>query len=138
MSIPGVLTLKSIDAGLEFAARFPFSHMHFDSRPGEREVSPVEGLLASLAACEAMDVIEILRKKRQVVTGYEVHMSGERRADPPKRYTSITLNHRVTGRGVSLIAVQEAVRLSDEKYCTVRHSLASDLAVTHVIEIVEG
>ena len=135
MSMTGVLTLMSIPAGLEFEARFAHSHMRFDSRRGERDVSPVEGLLASLAACEAMDVIDILRKKRQKVTAYEVLMSGERRPDPPKRFLSITLVHRVTGVDVARAAVEEAVRLSDEKYCTVRHSLAADLVVSHVIEI---
>lgn len=131
----GRLTLTTVEAGLEFEARFASSSMRFDSGPHERAANPVESLLASLAACMGMDVIEILRKKRLDVTGYHVEMTGERAADHPRRFTTITLTHVVTGRGISPQAVAEAVRLSSEKYCSVRHSLAKDLAIEDRIEV---
>jgi len=77
----------------------------------------------AIAGCMAMDVISILRKKRQAVTGYDIAISGERRTEHPKAYTRIEIVHRVSGRDVSLKAVEEAVELSRTKYCSVQSSI---------------
>ncbi len=100
--------------------------------------SPVLQLLGAIGACAAMDVISILRKKRLDVTAYEVSMSAERAETHPKRYTSIQLVHRVTGHGVPLAAVEEAVRLSAERYCSVHHTLDPAMPVTSRCEVAEG
>lgn len=87
--------------------------------------TPVEALLASLAACSAMDVISILEKKRQVVTSYRVEIDGERIpvGTFPRPFTSITIKHIVSGESLDPVAVERAVELSDTKYCTVVSTL---------------
>ena len=139
MSEHGTLQLQTVAGeGLRVAATFPTGTLVMDSGDAPAGPNPVQTLLASLAACEAMDVISVLRKQRQHVTAYEVLMSGERAADHPRRYTAIELVHRVTGQGVRLDAVQAAVRLTVEKYCSVHHCLRPDIVITNRIEIHEG
>jgi len=81
-------------------------------------------------------VISILRKKRQRVTGYDVLLSGERKPDYPRRYTRIEMVHRLRGFDLDRAAIEDAIRLSETKYCSVRSSLKDDLEVLHQIEIV--
>src|SRR5215510_13667660 len=75
--------------------------------------SPVELLLVALGACTATDVASILKKKRQHVTSYTIEISGERRDDYPRRFTSITVHHILTGKAISAKAVAHAIELSD-------------------------
>ena len=125
--------------GFLFGARFASGHAAiYDSGAGATGPNPVEHLIGALAACEAMDVVGILRKKRLEVTGYEVLMSGERAPEAPRRFTAVELVHRVTGRDIPPAAVAEALRLSEEKYCSVRHSLDPALRVTSRFELVQG
>ena len=134
-SLQGTLTLETVDAGLRFRARFgEWSHV-LDSGEAAEGPSPVMALVESLAACEAMDVIGILRKKRQVVSAYRVEMHAERATEHPRRLTSVTLVHHLTGTALDPSAVSDALRLSDEKYCSVRHSLRPDIVVEHRIEL---
>jgi len=137
-SVQGTLVLRTVEGdGLHFDAQFTAGTIALDSGPHCVAPNPVLHLLASLAACEAMDVISLLRKKRQKVTAYEVAMSGERAEEHPRRYTAITLVHRVTGHAISRVAVEDALRLTTEKYCSVYHCLRPDLPVTNEIEILE-
>jgi putative redox protein len=135
----GVLTLETVDGdGLRFAARIGDRTLVLDSSPGATDANPVQALLASIVSCSAMDVIDILRKKRQRVTAYEIHMSGERAKEHPRRFLSIACVHRLTGHGLDRQAAEHALELSLEKYCSVSHCLRPDLAVTHRIEILEA
>ncbi|HUK63049.1 MAG TPA: OsmC family protein [Dongiaceae bacterium] len=109
-----------------------------DSGEGMVAASPVDTLLAALGACSSMDVIDILHKKRQTVTDYRVILDGERRAEHPRVFTKITVRHVVTGRGVSESAVRDAIRLSDEKYCTVHAMLAPTVELVSSWEVREG
>ena len=139
MKMEGVLRLETVEGeGLRFAARIGERALVLDSSPGATQANPVQALLASIVACSAMDVVEILRKKRQVLTGYEVLMSGERAEDHPRRFLSIQCVHRLTGRGLQRKAAEDALKLSLEKYCSVSHCLRPDLTVTHTIEILEA
>lgn len=137
-TVEGTLTLRTVHEGLHFDAQFPAGTIAMDSGPHCIAPNPVVHLLASLAACLAMDVIGILRKKRQKVSAYEVAMSGVRADEHPRRYTSITLAHRLTGTDLSRAAVEEAVQLATEKYCSVYHTLRPDLPITNTIELFEG
>ena len=138
MNMSGTLKLLTLAGdGLRFEAKIAERSIVLDGSDGAGDANPVQALLAAIAACEAMDVISILRKKRQVVTAYEVLMSGERAAEHPRRFLSIELVHRLTGRAVMREAVEEAVRLSVEKYCSVYHTLRRDLPVTNEIELIE-
>lgn len=80
---------------------------------------PMELVLVALAGCTAMDVISILQKKRQPVTGLEVVVRAERAPEHPKVYTGYELTYVVRGNGVNRTAVERAVALSEDKYCSV-------------------
>lgn len=99
--------------------------------------TPVEALLGSIAACTAMDVISILRKKKQVVTSYTIEVIGERTEEGvyPRPFTSFTVKHILEGENLDPAAVARSVQLSDEKYCTVVSTLRLGPTVSTVWEI---
>jgi len=99
--------------------------------------SPMELVLIGLCGCTAYDVAGILKKKREPFTKLEVRAEAERAAEPPTVYTSIKLVYSVTG-SVSRKAVEDAVRLSKEKYCSVSAMLEKTAQITAEIEIQEG
>ena len=99
--------------------------------------SPVELLLIALGSCTAVDVISILRKKREQVTDYRVEVRGERRTDYPRSYTIMEVRHIVRGRNVSEKAVAQAIQLSEEKYCSVAATLKPTVTITSTYEIIE-
>ncbi len=139
MNLNGTLHLLTVDGtGLRFEARFASHRTILDSGRDVTATNPVETLLASLAACEGMDVIEILRKKRLNLTGYEIAMHATRSDAHPRRLLSVELVHRVTGRDVSETAVAEAVRLSEERYCSVYHSLDPGMPITSRVEVLRA
>jgi putative redox protein len=100
--------------------------------------SPMELLLVSLAGCTAMDVISILKKKRQNVTGFEVRAHGVRADEHPKIYTDITLEYIVCGCHVDPKAVERAIELSETKYCSVNGMLSKVAQVTTTYRIEEA
>jgi putative redox protein len=124
------------------ANRFEASGTHRDrtilvNAPHEGEptgFSASELLLAAAGSCSGWDVIEVLHKKRQPVSGVQVEVRGEQPADYPKPFTRITLVYRVTGRGLSRAAVERAVQLSAERYCPV---IATVRAVAEVVTEIE-
>ncbi len=89
---------------------------------------PMETLPLALAGCTARDVVSILAKMKFPVRALSVEVAGERRAEHPKRYTSIVLTYRVHAPGAPEERVRHAIDLSLEKYCSVTHSLAPDIA----------
>jgi putative redox protein len=99
---------------------------------------PMELLLVGLAGCTGMDVISILRKKRQDVTGYEVHVTGVRAEDHPMVFVEITVEHVVTGHHLQPGAVARAIELSEERYCGAGAMLGKVARLTHTYRIVEA
>jgi putative redox protein len=99
--------------------------------------SPVELLLIAVGSCTAIDVVSILKKKRQIVTDYKVEVTGERREEHPRSFTKINIHHIVYGRSVSEKAVADAIELSDTKYCSVAATLKPAAEITTSFEIVE-
>lgn len=99
--------------------------------------SPVELLLVALGSCTATDVASILKKKRQHVTSYVVEVSGERRAEFPRKFTSMKVHHIVTGRNIAANAVAHAVELSETKYCSVAATLKPQVEIQTTFEIIE-
>jgi putative redox protein len=99
--------------------------------------SPVEILLVALGSCTAVDVIGILQKKRQRVSSYSVEVSGERRDEYPRSYTSMTVHHILTGSGLSPKAVSQAIELSETKYCSVAATLRPTVEILSTFEIIE-
>lgn len=103
--------------------------------------TPVEAMLSSLAACSAMDVLSILRKKQQKVTEYRIEVDGDRGAPEgqyPRPYSALRVRHIVTGENLDEAAVARAVALSDEKYCTVIATLRIPVEVSSLYTIEPG
>jgi putative redox protein len=98
--------------------------------------TPMELVLIALCGCTASDVVGILRKKREPFTSLEVTAKGERASGYPAVYTEIQLDYRVAGK-VSRKAVEDAVKLSKEKYCSVSAMLERSVKITSKIELVE-
>lgn len=97
--------------------------------------SPMESLLISLATCMGADVVDILNRMRVAFDGLAVRVEGDRRPDPPRRYTAIRLTYDVEGVADGAgDKLQRAVDLSREKYCSVIHSLQPDLEISIRIE----
>jgi putative redox protein len=102
----------------------------------ETALSPMENVLASLAACSSFHVLRILQKKRQKVTDYSVEAIAERREDPPPRvFTKIHLKYIVRGENITPEAVESAIKLSEEKYCSVGGMLQKAVPITSSFEI---
>jgi len=95
--------------------------------------SPIELVLIALCGCTASDVVTILRKKREPFTSLEVRAEAERATSPPMVYTDIRLTYKVGGN-ISHKAVEDAVRLSEEKYCSVSAMLSKTARITYTIE----
>jgi putative redox protein len=102
---------------------------------GKAAPSPTQLLLVSLAGCMAIDVVDILVKSRVPLDALEVTVEGERAPEPPRRFTAVRLTYRVRGPTPEDQAkLQRAVDLSRDKYCSVLHTLRSDLALDIRIE----
>lgn len=99
--------------------------------------SPMELVLIGLCGCTGYNVVSILQKKREPFTSLEVRAQAERAQDPPSVYTEIKLIYRVGGK-VSRKAVEDAVRLSKEKYCSVSAMLEKTATITAEIEYVDA
>jgi putative redox protein len=100
--------------------------------------TPMELLLVALGSCTAVDVISILKKKREQVSAYRVEVRGERRADHPRSYTRMEVHHVVTGREISQKAVSQAIELSETKYCSVAATLRPSAEIVSTFEIIEA
>ncbi len=98
---------------------------------------PMELLLVGFVGCSGMDVISILRKKRQPVSGLEINVKGERSDDHPKIYKEVHIEYVVKGKGVGKEAIERAIALSLDKYCSVGATLAKAGKITHSYRIVE-
>ena len=120
-----------------FVAQAPSGHMvALDSdRSSNGAPGPMELLLIALGACTATDVVAILAKKRQKLDSLEVEVSGERAAEPPAVWTKIEVVYKLRG-GLEEKAVEHAIALSEEKYCSVSAMLRKTATITyrHVIE----
>jgi len=94
-------------------------HLLLDDAAGGTGSKPIELVAVALAGCTAFDVINILRKKRQQVTGYEVRVEAEQVDEPPQVFNRVRIRHLIRGYDVDPGAVEAAIRLSEEKYCSV-------------------
>jgi putative redox protein len=99
--------------------------------------SPMELVLIGLVGCTAYDVVGILGKKRQQVTGLEVVAHAERAEEPPRVYTDIALEYVVRGKGIQAKAVEDAIRLSKETYCSVSIMLGKTARISTIYRIEE-
>jgi len=110
----------------------------FDADPAhEQGPSPMEAVLMALCACTSVDVVSILQKKREPLLGLKVTASAEQAEDAPRVFTHIKLTYAVTG-SLSRKAVEDSVRLSKDKYCSVGQMLAKSAAIEHAIVFEDG
>jgi putative redox protein len=139
------MTNKDTKATIHFAGNdffvgvTPSGHAQAIETDSDRRsaATPMELLLIALGSCTGVDVISILKKKRQHVTDYRIQVSGERREDFPKSYTRLYVKHIVRGHSVSEAAVAQAIELSDTKYCSVAATLRGSAEIVTSYEIVE-
>ncbi len=111
-------------------------HLLLDDPAGNTGAKPIELVAIALAGCTAFDVINILRKKRQQVTAYEVKVEADQAPNPPQVFTQVRIRHIVTGNDISATAVEEAIRLSEEKYCSVGAMVKQSAELHTTFEIV--
>ena len=120
----------------QFVARTGGGHyLLMDDKDGASGPKPIELVAAGLAGCTAFDVINILRKKRQTVTGYEVSVEAEQAAEPPAVFTRVKIHHLVHGE-VDAKALEDAIRLSEEKYCSVGAMVSRSAEMVTTWEVV--
>jgi putative redox protein len=129
--------------GMSFLAETESGHLAaMDGAPagGGRNLAPrpMELVLAGTGGCTAYDVVLILRRSRQEVTGCEVKLSAERAAADPKVFTRIHMHFVVRGKSLKPALVENAIRLSHEKYCSASIMLGKTAEITKDFEIVEG
>jgi putative redox protein len=123
---------------LEFVGTDSTKHSLVMSSQDEENATglkPSDLFLLALGGCTAVDVVTIMRKKRQAVTGLEINVRGEQDENPPWTFRHIHLEYVVRGKGLSEKGLAQAIELSEEKYCSVKNSLASE--VTSGYRIVE-
>ena len=135
-------TIRLVE-GMTFVAESGSGHgIVVDASPdvGGRDLGPrpMELVLMGTGACSAIDVVHILRKARQAVTGCVVELDSDRAAEDPKVFTRIHFHFLVTGRGLAAAQVERAIKLSKEKYCSATAMLAKTAVVTSDFEIREA
>jgi putative redox protein len=131
------------DSGMAFVAETGSGHLlTMDGAPdgGGRNLAPrpMETLLAGAGACTAYDVVLILKRGRHDVRGCQVKVAADRAPSDPKVFTRIALHFVVSGKGLPAVAVERAIALSHEKYCSATIMLGKTAEVVTSFEIVDG
>jgi len=123
----------------QFVARTGSGHnLILDDAAGGTGAKPIEMVAVGLAGCTAFDVITMLRQKyHQKVTGYQVRVEADQAERPPQVFTTVRIHHLVTGVGIDEAALVEAIRLSEEKYCSVGAMVQKTASFQTTHEVVE-
>jgi len=134
--IEGKLTLTTVEGtGRQFVAQSGTGHaLVMDDADGHSGPKPIEFALLALGGCTAFDVISILRKKRQKLTGYEIELRAEQSPEPPAYFTRVEIKHRLRGQ-VDPEAVKRAIHLSETKYCAVGAMISKTAQIETTFEI---
>jgi len=129
---------QALRAGRQFVATTGSEHhLLLDDAGGGTGPKPIELVAVGLAGCTAFDVITVLRQKfHQKVTGYEVRVEAEQKPDPPNVFTKVHVHHVVTGVDIPERALQDAIYLSESKYCSVSAMLKLSAEIETTWEIV--
>lgn len=135
-------TIRWVD-GVQFVGEAGSGHAVVIDGPPEAGgrnagIRPMELVLTGLGACTAFDVVSILRKSRQQITDCRAELEAERAESVPRVFTRIHIHFVVTGHGLKAAAVERAVTLSAEKYCSATLMLRDAVTITHDFELVEA
>lgn len=135
--LEGKIRLVTVEGpGRQFVARSGSGHaVAMDDAAGATAPKPIEFALLALGGCTAFDVINILRKKRQRVTGYEVELRAEQNAEPPNFFTRVEVRHKLRGQ-IDPEAVRSAIHLSETKYCSVGAMVSKTARIDSTFEII--
>jgi putative redox protein len=133
VSQPPITATLTWQGDLRFHAATPRSSIILDSESAAGP-SPPEALALALAGCMAIDVADIVLKGRYTITALEARLLGQRREDPPRHFVSFTLHFALTGSAPPH-AVERAIQLSRDKYCSVWHSLRQDIDLLTSFEV---
>ncbi len=131
--------IKMLDDNLFIGQTASNNTLTVDTDRGRHSAaSPMELLLLALGSCTAVDVISILRKRRETVTDYKVEIRGHRQEEHPRSYKRMEVHHIVTGRSISEQSLARAIRLSEHKYCSVAATLRPAADIVSTYEIIEA
>ncbi len=135
--VEGRLHLTTVQGtGRQFVAESGSGHaLVVDDGDGKTGPKPIELALLALGGCTAFDVISILRKKRQMVTGYDIELRADQRDEPPSYFTRVEIRHRLRGQ-IDPEAVKSAIHLSESKYCSVGAMISKTAKIETTFEIV--
>src|SRR5579864_5954074 len=133
-----VLLTQALRAERQFAATLGAEHyMLLDDAAGGTGPKPLDLVAVGLAGCTAFDVITVLRQKyHQKVTGYEVRVEADQSERPPQVFTAVRIHHVVRGFEIDAAAIEQAIHLSEEKYCSVGAMLQKTASFRTTFEIV--
>lgn len=134
MAKPPIQQTLTWDGDLRFSAMPDRVPLAIDGR-SQAGPSPIEALALALTGCMAVDVADILQKGRFQLTSLAADFTGQRAPEPPSRFTAITLRFRL-GTDAPAHAIERAIELSHEKYCSVWHSMRQDIAFETSYEVV--
>jgi putative redox protein len=140
---------KTMDSTLKWNGRMQFTAnsdskhaviLDADASVGGDDLGsrPMELILMGLAGCTGMDVISIMQKKRQNITGFEIQTHAERAPDHPKVFTAIEIKYIFYGRNIDPKAVERSIELSETRYCPAQTMLVQAVPITHTYEIIES
>lgn len=130
---------RALGVGRQFIATTGSEHhLILDDASGGTGAKPIELVAVALAGCTAFDVITVLRQKyHQKVTGYEVRVEADQAERPPQVFTEIRIHHLVQGFEIEPKAIEAAIRLSEEKYCSVGAMVKQTACLHTTYEVVE-
>ena len=128
--------------GMQFVGEADSGHaivMDGPSEAGRKDTGlrPMELLLIGIGGCSGMDIVSILKKKKENVTGVEINVNGQKAESYPQKFTGIEIEFIIKGKNISETAVKRAVQLSMEKYCSVKATLEGSAKINYAYKIIE-
>jgi len=129
-------------SGMQFVGEADSGHAIVMDGPAETGgkntgLRPMELLLVGLGGCTGMDVVSILKKKKQAISGIEINVNGDKAEHYPQKFNAIDIKFVIRGKNISEEAVRRAIQLSMEKYCSVKATLEGSASIDYTFTIIE-
>jgi putative redox protein len=123
------------EGGMRFRGGVPGGPTLLIDADGEQSSGPMVALLIAAAGCSGADAVSILQKMQVTLQEFEAEVTGRRAPDHPRRFLTIHFHYRLRGDGLDEAKARRAIDLSHQKYCSVLHSLNSDIAITYDLDL---